>query len=72
MIELKIDGQKLQVQPGTTVMEAALANGIDIPRLCYHPDLSVSGGCRLCLVEIDGWPNPAASCGLQCQDGMAH
>jgi predicted molibdopterin-dependent oxidoreductase YjgC len=70
MIELKIDGQKLQVQPGTTVMEAALANGIDIPRLCYHPDLSVSGGCRLCLVEIDGWPNPAASCGLQCQEGM--
>ena len=52
MIEIKIDGQKLQVQPGTTVMEAALANGIDIPRLCYHPDLSVSGGCRLCLYQV--------------------
>ena len=70
MIELKIDGQTILVQPGTTLMEAALANGIDIPHLCYHPDLSVSGGCRLCLVEIDGWRNPAASCGLLCENGM--
>ena len=51
-------------------MEAARANGIDIPHLCYHPELSVSGGCRLCLVEVEGRPYPIASCGLLCENGM--
>ena len=51
-------------------MEAALSQGIDIPRLCYHPDLSISGGCRLCLVEVEGWKNPTPSCGLACSEGM--
>jgi NADH-quinone oxidoreductase subunit G len=71
MIKLSIDGELIEVQPGTSVIEAALANGIDIPRLCFHPDLSVSGGCRLCLVEIDGIPDPKPSCGLLCEEGMA-
>ncbi len=70
MITLTIDGKTVQVTPGVTVMEAALANGIDIPRLCYHPDLLPSGGCRLCLVEIEGRPNPQPSCGLLCQEGL--
>jgi formate dehydrogenase alpha subunit len=70
MLELTIDGQALRVQSGTTVMEAALANGIDIPRLCYHPELSVSGGCRLCLVEVEGRVDPVPSCGLACAEGM--
>jgi formate dehydrogenase alpha subunit len=67
---LTIDGLTIHTLPGKTVMQVALENGIDIPRLCYHPELSVAGGCRLCQVEVDGWPNPAASCGLSCQDGM--
>jgi predicted molibdopterin-dependent oxidoreductase YjgC len=71
MITLTIDEKTIETEPGTTVMEAALANGIDIPRLCYHPDLSVSGNCRLCLVEVEGRPNPVPSCGLACQDGLA-
>jgi predicted molibdopterin-dependent oxidoreductase YjgC len=70
MLAVNIDGRAIQVQPGTTVMEAALANKIDIPRLCYHPALSVSGGCRLCLVEVEGRPDPVPSCGLACTDGM--
>lgn len=70
MIELKINGRSLHVLPGTTVMEAALAHGIDVPRLCYHPELSVSGGCRLCLVEVKGWSAPVASCGLLCAPAM--
>ena len=70
MIELTIDGQIIQTAEGKSVMEAALANGIEIPHLCYHPELSVSGGCRLCVVEIEGWTDPMASCGLACQDGM--
>lgn len=70
MIELKIDGRKIQVQSGTSVMEAALANDIDIPRLCYHPELSISGGCRLCLVKVEGRDFPITSCGLLCEEGM--
>jgi len=70
LVELTIDGQKVLTQPGTSVLEAALANNIDIPRLCHHPDLSVSGGCRLCIVNIEGVPDPIPSCGLTCEDGM--
>ena len=70
MIELKIDGQTIQTEEGSSVIEAAHANGIEIPHLCYHPELSVSGGCRLCVVEVEGQPEPVASCGLACQDGM--
>lgn len=70
MITLNIDGQTIETKPGTTVMEAARAHGIDIPHLCYHPDLSVSGGCRLCLVEVNERPFPIASCGLFCEEGM--
>ncbi len=70
MITIKIDNKSLQVAPGTTVLDAALANGIDIPRLCHHPELSVSGGCRLCIVEVEGRPNPVPSCGLECAEGL--
>lgn len=70
MLTLTIDGTQIAVAPGTTVMQAALANGIDMPRLCYHPELSAGGGCRLCMVEIEGGPDPQVSCGLQCADGM--
>ena len=71
MTELKIDGQIVNSRPGETVLEAALANGIEIPHMCYHPELSISGGCRLCLVEVEGQPQPIASCGLLCAEGMS-
>jgi formate dehydrogenase alpha subunit len=51
-------------------MEAALQNGIEVPHLCYHPELSVSGGCRMCVVEVEGRPKPTPSCELACQEGM--
>ena len=70
MVELTIDGKKIKTQPGVSVLEAARAHGIEIPHLCYHPELSVSGGCRLCVVEVEGRPNPTTSCGLECQEGM--
>ena len=70
MSNITIDGRSVAFPPGATVLETALANGIDIPRLCYHPALKPSGGCRLCLVEIEGRPNPAPSCGLACEEGM--
>jgi formate dehydrogenase alpha subunit len=70
MIELKIDGLTIQTEQGKSVIAAAHENGIEIPHLCYHEDLSVSGGCRLCLVEVEGMSKPTASCGLSCRDGM--
>ncbi|MDA0243548.1 MAG: formate dehydrogenase subunit alpha [Chloroflexi bacterium] len=70
MPTLTINGREITVQPNTTVLDAALAHDIDIPRLCHHPELKPSGGCRLCMVEIDGRPNPQPSCGLIAQDGM--
>ena len=70
MLNITIDGRQIQVEPGKTVLEAALANGIHIPHLCYHPELSASGGCRLCQVEVEGRPDPVTSCGLLCAEGM--
>ncbi|MCK5054664.1 MAG: (2Fe-2S)-binding protein, partial [Anaerolineales bacterium] len=54
MITLSIDTKTIQVLPNTNVLKAALDNGIHIPHLCFHPELSISGGCRLCLVEVEG------------------
>ena len=62
LIKLTIDGQEVQVPAGTTVLKAAEAVGIHIPRLCYDPGLSSVGACRLCVVEIDGIRNLPASC----------
>jgi predicted molibdopterin-dependent oxidoreductase YjgC len=70
MFELTIDGRKIQAYPGETIMEAARAHDIDIPHLCYHPELSISGGCRLCVVEVDGRPVPVTSCTQSCEEGM--
>jgi len=71
MVELTIDGRLVQAREGDTVLEVALANGIDIPRLCYHPELLPSGACRLCLVEVEGRPSPLVSCGLTAAPGMS-
>ena len=54
MVTITIDGQKLQVPKTSTVLEAALAQGIKIPTLCYHPELRVEGACRVCMVEVEG------------------
>ena len=70
MITLSIDTKTIQVAPDTNVLKAALDNGIHIPHLCYHPELSISGGCRLCLVEVEGQDQPVLSCGLTAAEGM--
>ncbi|MEA1937479.1 MAG: NADH-dependent [FeFe] hydrogenase, group A6 [Pseudomonadota bacterium] len=53
-IKVEIDGRSADVAYGTTVLKAAKAMGIEIPTLCYHEDLCVSGACRMCIVEIEG------------------
>jgi predicted molibdopterin-dependent oxidoreductase YjgC len=70
MVSITINGQKLQVQEGMTVLNAARQAGIEIPTLCHHPDLTPHGGCRLCVVEVKGGRNPLTSCTLPVTDGM--
>lgn len=70
MINLTIDGQKISVPMGVTVMDAAEKIGVHIPRLCYHPKLSLEGSCRVCIVEIEGIPFYMTSCSTQAAEGM--
>ncbi len=69
-ITLSIDGRNIQTRPGKSVLDAALDAGIYIPHLCHHPDLPPVGACGLCIVEIEGRENPAASCTTPAADGM--
>ena len=62
MISLTIDGKKVYAKPGSTILEAAQEKGIYIPTLCYDSDLTSFGGCRICLVEVEGIPKLLASC----------
>src|ERR1035437_3763605 len=59
-----------QVQPGQTIMQAADLLGYHIPRLCYHPRLSIEGSCRVCIVEVEGMRNYVASCAYPVSEGM--
>ena len=70
MPKLTIDGIEVEVPAGTTVMQAAEKLGIEIPRFCYHDKLSVSGNCRMCLVEVEKQPKLAASCAMSVGEGM--
>jgi NADPH-dependent glutamate synthase beta subunit-like oxidoreductase/ferredoxin len=69
-IKLNIDDQDIEVQEGKSVLEEALDAGIYIPHLCYHPDLSPIGACRLCVVEIDGMEGLQTSCTTPAAGGM--
>lgn len=69
-ITLNIDGHEVKTERGKSVLRAALDAGIYIPNLCYHPDLSPWGACRLCVVEVDRVRGLPTSCTLQAEDGM--
>jgi len=69
-MKLTIDGTELSARDGSSVLDAALQNGIYIPHLCSHPELSPYGGCRLCLVEVDGMPGCRPACTTQVREGM--
>ena len=71
MPKLTINDQDIEVESGTSILQAAKQLGIEIPHFCYHDKLSVPANCRMCLVEIEGGPpKPAASCAMACGDGM--
>jgi len=70
MVTITIDGKELQVEAGTTILNAARSAGIDIPTLCDHPELTPYGGCRLCVVEIEGARVLQTSCTMPVSDKM--
>jgi formate dehydrogenase alpha subunit len=66
---LRIDGQTLDLVPGETLLQAARRAGVEVPALCHLEGLRPVGGCRLCMVEIDG-ANPVAACHTEARPGM--
>ncbi len=69
-ISLIIDGMQTEVDSGATIMDAADRVGVHIPRLCYHPELSTLGACRICVVELEKRETMAASCSTPAEEGM--
>ncbi|WP_461371705.1 2Fe-2S iron-sulfur cluster-binding protein, partial [Candidatus Darwinibacter acetoxidans] len=69
-ITLTIDEHTVEVDQGTTILDAARAMGIEIPTLCYHPNLSLHGSCRVCVVEDVRTKRLLASCVTEAQEGM--
>lgn len=70
MIELEIDGKKVQVPEGSMVMHAAEKAGIFVPHFCYHKKLSIVASCRMCLVDIEKQPKPVPACATPALPGM--
>ena len=69
-VTLTVDGKEITVPEGTLLIDACEANGIFIPRFCYHKHLSPSGNCRMCLVKIEKNPKPQPSCMTPVAEGM--
>ena len=70
MIEIEIDGKKLQAAPGTMIIQVADEAGIYIPRFCYHKKLSIAANCRMCLVEVEKAPKTLPACATPITPGM--
>ncbi|HYG61261.1 MAG TPA: 2Fe-2S iron-sulfur cluster-binding protein [Thermoanaerobaculia bacterium] len=71
MPKVTINDRTVEVEAGTTLVDAALKVGVQIPHYCYHPRLSVVGQCRMCLVKIEGMPKLQAGCSTTVvKDGM--
>ena len=69
-IKIKINGKKINCEPGQTIFKVARDNKINIPGLCGHPDFCAKGNCRVCVVEIKGRKNLVTSCSTCAEDGM--
>lgn len=70
MVEIEIDGQKVEVPEGSMVIQAAKKNGTYIPHFCYHKKLSIAANCRMCLVEVEKAPKAVPACATPVANGM--
>ena len=70
MVEIELDGKKVEVAPGSMVMHAAEKAGVYIPHFCYHKKLSIAANCRMCLVEVEKAPKALPACATPVTQGM--
>ena len=70
MVEIELDGKKVEVLEGSMVMHAAEKAGTYIPHFCYHKKLSIAANCRMCLVEVEKAPKPLPACATPVTQGM--
>jgi NADH-quinone oxidoreductase subunit G len=70
MVEIQLDGRKIEVPEGSTVMHAAEKAGTYIPHFCYHKKLSIAANCRMCLVDVEKAPKPMPACATPVTQGM--
>jgi NADH-quinone oxidoreductase subunit G len=69
-VTIEIDGQAIDVEEGSMVIQAADRLGIAIPRFCYHPKLSIAANCRMCLIDVERAPKPLPACATPVSHGM--
>jgi len=70
MVEIELDGKKIEVADGATIMDAANQAGIYVPHFCYHRKLTIAANCRMCLVEVEKAPKPLPACATPVTKGM--
>jgi NADH-quinone oxidoreductase subunit G len=70
MITLEVDGKQVEVESGSTVMDAANKLGVHVPHFCYHKKLSIAANCRMCLVEVEKAPKPLPACATPATQDM--
>src|SRR5690625_5686020 len=70
MVELTIDGIKVEAPEGSMVIQAAQDVGVYVPHFCYHKKLSIAANCRMCLVEVEKAPKPLPACATPVTNGM--
>ena len=70
MIEIELDGKKVDIAQGSMIMHAAEKAGTYIPHFCYHKKLSIAASCRMCLVDVEKMPKPMPACATPVTQGM--
>ena len=70
MPEIFIDGRSVQAEPNQTVIEAAVANGIEMAYFCWHPKLSIAGNCRVCAIQVEGRSWVEIACNMPVSEGL--
>src|ERR1051326_3299150 len=70
MFKGTINGQGYEAEKGRTIIQVADDIGVQIPRYCYHPDIGIEGSCRMCLVEVKGYPKLVPACATPVAENM--
>ena len=69
-VNIEVDGVPMKARKNAMIIQVTDANGVYIPRFCYHDKLSVAANCRMCLVEVEKAPKPMPACATPVMEGM--